>query len=37
MSLGENIIFLMVIRTLCVVRYVFHNDTDTKQHYDTFR
>jgi len=28
MSLGENIIYLMVIRTLCVIRYVFHNDTD---------
>jgi hypothetical protein len=29
MSSGENIIFLMVIRSLCVIKYVFRNDTDT--------
>jgi len=28
MSSGENIILLMVIRNLCVIRYVHNNDTD---------
>ena len=29
MGSGENIIFLMVIRSLCVIKYVFRKDTDT--------
>jgi len=29
LNLGENIVFLKVIRTLYVIRYVFRNDTDS--------